>query len=412
MKTEFRVLGAACALAGALLASGVRADLSAYAFGEEASSIAGEAHPAGQDAARYGPVDLETASGGELYQASCANCHGADGTGVPNALLGFEDELPDFTDCDFAVREPDADWVAVAHEGGPVRGFSEMMPAFRGALDAEQLGRIIRFIRTLCTDPDWPPGELNFPRLLVTEKAYPEDEWVVEADLADRGRTTTAAFVYEHRFGPRSQLELILPYGWAREAGGSGDHGRHDGADHYHHGLGDVVLGIKHAVHHNGTSGTILSFGGEIILPTGDSQAGPGTGAGWIEGYTSFGQALSSDGFFQAQAGAKSQVLHDTDEGPVRELFARAAIGRSWSRTPWSRTWSPAIELLAEREIDPDLPTIVDIVPQVQVALNTRQHVLANFGVRIPIAARAGRSPRLLVYVLLDWFDGGFFEGW
>lgn len=85
---------------------------------------------------------MDALSGQSLYDASCANCHGLDGNGLEPALLAFEEELPDFTDCDFAAREPDGDWIAVAHEGGPVRGFSEMMPAFRGALDEEQLGRI------------------------------------------------------------------------------------------------------------------------------------------------------------------------------------------------------------------------------------------------------------------------------
>ena len=36
--------------------------------------------------------------------AACANCHGADGTGVSPTLLAFEEEVPDFTDCDFAAR--------------------------------------------------------------------------------------------------------------------------------------------------------------------------------------------------------------------------------------------------------------------------------------------------------------------
>ena len=62
-------------------------------------------------------------SGAELYQASCATCHGADGRGRSSAELGFDTPLPDFSDCDFANREPDADWGAIIHEGGPVRGF-------------------------------------------------------------------------------------------------------------------------------------------------------------------------------------------------------------------------------------------------------------------------------------------------
>ena len=82
-------------------------------------------------------------TGRELYRSACANCHAENGRGAPASLLDFDDPLPDFTDCNFATREPDADWIAVAHAGGPVRGFSEMMPAFGQVLTFEQLGAII-----------------------------------------------------------------------------------------------------------------------------------------------------------------------------------------------------------------------------------------------------------------------------
>ena len=123
-------------------------------------------------------AELADAPGRDIYAASCANCHGLDGTGLDRSLLAFEEEMPDFTDCDFAAREPDGDWIAVAHEGGPVRGFSEMMPAFRGALTEEQLGRVMGYIRTLCTDDNWPRGELNLPRPLLAEtRTSPSGPW-------------------------------------------------------------------------------------------------------------------------------------------------------------------------------------------------------------------------------------------
>jgi len=37
---------------------------------------------------------------------------------------------------------------------------------------------------------------------------------------------------------------------------------------------------------------------------------------------------------------------------------------------------------------------------------------MAAFGVRIPLNDRASRGTRLMAYLLWDWFDGGFFEGW
>jgi hypothetical protein len=53
-----------------------------------------------------------------------------------------------------------------------------------------------------------------------------------------------------------------------------------------------------------------------------------------------------------------------------------------------------------------------DLVPQVQVTLSTRQHVMASLGVRVPLNERADRPTRLLFYVLWDWFDGPLFGGW
>ena len=347
-------------------------------------------------------AELADAPGQAIYAASCANCHGLDGRGLDRSLLAFEEEIPDFTDCDFAAREPDGDWIAVAHEGGPVRGFSEMMPAFRGALTVEQLGRVMSYIRTLCTDARWPPGELNLPRSLLTEKAYPEDEWVVEGDGDfEDGDAMTSAFVYEYRVGPRSQVEVVIPYGWRRGAGGGG---------RWSHGLGDVALGLKHALFHSIDSGTIFSLGGEVILPTGDAGAGLGAPGSALEPFFSFGQILPGDAFLQGQAGVEVPLYEDAET----ESFGRLVLGASFTEGDWGRAWSPMLEVQARRDLESGAETDIDLVPQLQVSLNTRQHVLANVGVLIPVGEAPGaeRPMRLLAYVLLDWFDGGFFEGW
>jgi hypothetical protein len=70
------------------------------------------------------------------------------------------------------------------------------------------------------------------------------------------------------------------------------------------------------------------------------------------------------------------------------------------------------VEFQAKRDLEGGAPYALDLVPQIQVSLNTRQHVLGNIGVLIPATETSGRSVRLVAYVLLDWFDGGFFEGW
>jgi mono/diheme cytochrome c family protein len=347
------------------------------------------------------PEDLDQLSGAELYGAACANCHGPEGRGLDRSLVAFEEELPDFSDCDFAVREPDADWTAIAHSGGPTRGFSQMMPAFGEALTVEQITRIVRHIRGFCTDPSWPPGELNFPRALLAEKAFPEDEWVVEGGASLEGDgAVDGQFVWEQRFGPRSQFEVAIPYGWAEvpTTGGSD----------WVSGFGDLVLGVKHAPYQNGAAGRIFAIGGEIVLPTGDETKGFGAPGAKTEAFASFGQALPSDAFIQAQVGGEVPFY----DGGEKEGFGRVVLGRTFTSGQWGRSWTPMAEIQAKRELEGGVPVAVDIVPQMQISLNRRQHILASVGVLIPATETEGRSVRLMAYVLVDWFDGSLFEGW
>ena len=44
------------------------------------------------------PDDLSGLTDQELYKFSCANCHGLDGRGLDRSLIGFEEEIPDFTE--------------------------------------------------------------------------------------------------------------------------------------------------------------------------------------------------------------------------------------------------------------------------------------------------------------------------
>ena len=53
-----------------------------------------------------------------------------------------------------------------------------------------------------------------------------------------------------------------------------------------------------------------------------------------------------------------------------------------------------------------------DLVPQLQVTLSRRQHLLLGVGVRVPLTHTSRRPTRVVAYLLWDWFDGGLFEGW
>lgn len=62
------------------------------------------------------------------------------------------------------------------------------MPAYGTALGDEDLAAVLGYMRTMCASSDWPRGELNLPRPLVTEKAFPEDEAVITTDVSLEGR--------------------------------------------------------------------------------------------------------------------------------------------------------------------------------------------------------------------------------
>ena len=70
------------------------------------------------------------------------------------------------------------------------------------------------------------------------------------------------------------------------------------------------------------------------------------------------------------------------------------------------------LEVIGFRELEEGQRTHWDLVPQVQVTLSTRQHIMANVGVRLPVNDREGRHPQILFYLLWDWFDGPLFGGW
>lgn len=335
-----------------------------------------------------------------VYTAACAACHGDDGRGRGASELGFEVPLPNFTDCDFAVREPDSDWYAIAHRGGPIRGFDRLMPAFGEALQPEEIQAALARIRAFCTDARWPRGELNLPRALFTEKAYPEDEAVITTTFVTEGADSVShEFLWEQRFGPLNQMEIKIPITRA-------DLGAPEG---WTSGAGDLGIGVKHTMRHSLERGSILSVGGELVVPTGDETKGFGKGTTVLESFVLYGKILPRDSFVQLQG-----VLEFPNDSALEdEAVFRAVLGKTWTvDAPFGRSFTPMLEVLAARELAGGAETQWDVVPQLQVSLNKRQHVLGAIGIRQPITDRGNRQTELVFYLLWDWFDGGVLQGW
>ncbi len=340
-------------------------------------------------------------SGKEIFQAACVGCHGADGRGAPQSSAGFErpSTFPDFTDCKAATREPNVDWRSIIHLGGPARGFSEIMPSFTEALTADEVERVIAYLRTLCREPAWPRGELNLPRALMTEKAYPEDEAVIQTAIDSGGASVVNTVIYERRFGVRNQLEVKVPLPFQKQ-----DTGKWFG------GAGDITLGYKRALASSLRTGSIFSLSGEANLPTGNKTRGLGSGVTIFEGFAAYGQLLPKNSFLQFQAGFEAPTHHDDANNAV---FWRTALGTSLTQGKgFGRLWSPMVEILADRELATGEKTNWDVLPEIQVTLSKRQHIRANVGWRLPVNHTASRSRQVLFYLLWDWFDGGLRDGW
>ena len=363
----------------------------------------GVATLAAQAPAAPAPSRIATLQNGkDIWEAGCVACHGSDGKGQSENLAGFEkpDTFPDFSDCPTSTVESDLQWRAVITRGGAGRAFSTIMPAFGDLLTPEQIDQVIGHIRSLCADDQrWPRGDLNFPRALLTEKAYPENETVLSWSVNARGTpgvSTTA--IYEHRLGTKAMFEIAIPYTFTHEQGDWGS------------SFGDLAIGYKQTLFHSRTTGTIFSVGGEVAAPTGNVALGTGGDSTVFEAFGAFGQRFPGDAFLQLHTGF--ELPAHPDDVP-RAYYLRTAIGKTFSADKGlGRRWSPMLEVIADRDLVSGATTNWDLVPEIQIPLNRRMHVLGNVGFRMPVNNTAGRQKQVLFYLLWDWADGGLTQGW
>ncbi len=347
-----------------------------------------------------GAAQLHT--GKEIFQAGCAGCHGDDGKGAPDSTVGFKkpDSFPDFTRCDQTTPEDNWAWKSVIRDGGPSRGFSQIMPSFSGALSPEQIDLVVGYLRSFCTEKGWPRGELNLPLALQTEKAFPEDEEVMITTVNAHGYPgVTSEIIHEQRFGEKNQIEVTVPVEFV-----------HPEHALWYGGIGDMSIGLKRVVFANLRSGSILSVLGEAIFPTGNKQHGLGTGVPTFGTNVLFGQLLPKKFFFQLQGSA--DLPTDTTDVP-KTVYFRSAVGKWFNENHGlGRLWAPMVEFVAQRDIVDRAKANWDVVPQFQVTLSKRQHIRFNVGLDIPDSNTQGRNMAVMFYLLWDWQDGKLTEGW
>jgi hypothetical protein len=342
-------------------------------------------------------------NGEAIYKAGCIACHGSTGKGAAESLTVFHrpDTFPDFTDCAGTTPEPDGNWKAAIVHGGPSRGLSQIMPAFGDLLTDDQINDVVAYMRGFCKNVHHDPlGELNLPRALVTEKAFPENEIVVSTAASASGAPTWTTDIIDERtiIDARTQLETDIPVNYA------------DQNHNWTAGYGDITLGLKREIFSSLRTGSILSLQGGVLLPTGDSKRGFGAGTTQFEPFAAFDQLFRENTFLQFEAGATLPV--DTSVAP-RSMFWRATAGQAMAPDHMlGRLFSPMVEFLAVRDFQPGASTNWDVLPEMQITISRRQHVRTGFGVREPFTNTSGRAPQVMFYLLWDRADGKLWNGW
>jgi len=340
-------------------------------------------------------------SGEHIFRSACIACHGPDGTGTAQSISAFTKPgtFPDFARCDQTTAEPDSAWKAIITYGGPYRGFSQIMPSFGKALTSAQIDQVIHYLRSFCRKKSWPRGELNLPRAIVTEKAFPEDEEVISSAINAQGAPGVIGhIIHEQRFGEKNQLEVDVPLIFE------------DQSHTWYGGVGDTTFGLKRVMFSSLRSGSILSLQGSVIAPTGNKDRGFGSGTTTFETFAAFDQLFPTNTFIQTQFGA--DLPRHTDIAP-QSVFFNTAIGQSFAGDHGlGRLWTPMVEFVSTRDLVDNAKMNWDVVPQLQVTISKRQHVRADLGVRVPFTNTSGRPVQIVLYVLWDWADGKITEGW
>ena len=213
--------------------------------------------------------------GRAVFEKHCVACHGSDGKGTGPAAASLPVKPANLTDCR-RTAEDDIEMIdAIIHHGGAYAGMSPVMPAWDKVLTSMEIADVATYEKSLCDDPDWVPGELNFPRPLITGKAIPESEVILGGQYIRNvrnlspGSERSLAFSssIEYRVDGLTEIELEVPVQMINNDPGPSTAG-----------LGDIAVALQRVMFFSVQHLTIVSAGLELGLPTGRSSKGLGDG--------------------------------------------------------------------------------------------------------------------------------------
>jgi mono/diheme cytochrome c family protein len=307
-------------------------------------------------------------SGAILYHAWCSSCHGADGHGTSKAMTKLEVPAADLASCASSTAETMDNWIRVVKNGGAAYGLSMDMPAFGENATDEQIEDVVKFARSLCHESGWPPGELNFPRAYLSEKAFPENEVV----LVNYDRQQS--WIYERRIGRRFQMEAV---------------GRTnlDGRPFFQ----SATAALKYNAFFGARPLRIGTLGLEVTPPIGQQAELE------VEPYIAFGLSPGTNWAIQGEALA---TIEDGFGGVTLNLGLGHQIGR----------FVPMVE--GGWTIPQGGSQSFALYPQLWFQLSRLGHVAGSVGMELPVTSTPDRTPRLIAFLLWDFGDAPLNRGW
>lgn len=107
--------------------------------------------------------DRDVQAGRALFATHCATCHGEGGRGDGASAAAFATRPSDLADGRLMNGLPDEFLVSVITHGGPAQGLAPTMPPFDRTLSADQVRRLVAFVRTLAK-PEHRGGPASLAR--------------------------------------------------------------------------------------------------------------------------------------------------------------------------------------------------------------------------------------------------------
>ncbi len=331
----------------------------------------------------------------QMWSEWCARCHAEDGSGkVSEPTISV---VPmDFTDCAVASGEPDADWARAVAKGGAGVGLSPEMPAFEDSVRPGQIAALVSHMRGFCKERGWPSGNTNFPRPILTAKAFPENELVILPAVSHWNESpapslTAASLiaVYERRVGRRSMVEIAVPLVSTNVL------------TTWTSGIGDVALALTHAIFERAAAPRIVSVGVEASLPSGDRFKAHGSGTVVFEPFVAAG-AMARGWYVQSQLKVELPV----NSARADRTFAyNAYVGRDSGMAP--NAWTIGLEVNGATAF-PRLGVVnhlVALTPQVRKGLTGTGALAASAGVMLPVNKRDAQGVRWVGYLLWEYLE-------